>query len=117
MSTARDLADFLGSSNVVTDAHIVGMTSSKLSGNLPALNASALTNLDSADLTGTINTARLPATIQTTTVEITTVDLGDWTVTEAGGELKFSHSGTVKAKMDSSGNLTTVGNITAYGTM
>ena len=112
MSTARDLADFLGSSNVVTDTHIVGMTSSKLSGNLPALNASALTNLDSADLTGTIDTARLPATIETTTV-----DLGDWTITEAGGVLKFSCSGTVYAKLDSSGNLTTTGNITAYGTM
>lgn len=40
-----------------------------------------------------------------------------WTVTESGGVLYFAYSGTNKAKLDSSGNLTVIGNITAYGTM
>jgi hypothetical protein len=38
----------------VDDAHIVGLTSSKLSGNLPALNASSLTNIPAANITGTL---------------------------------------------------------------
>ena len=38
------------SSGTVADARISALTSSKLTGNLPALNASALTNLDARDL-------------------------------------------------------------------
>jgi hypothetical protein len=41
-------------SGAVDDAHIVGLTSSKLSGNLPALNASSLTNIPAANITGTL---------------------------------------------------------------
>ena len=43
--------------------------------------------------------------------------LTTWNVTESGGVLYFSVSGTNKAKLDASGNLTVVGNITAYGTV
>ena len=45
------------------------------------------------------------------------VDFGDWTVTESAGVLYFKHSGTNKMKLDSSGNLTVTGNVTAYGTV
>lgn len=51
------------------------------------------------------------------TANITTVDLGNWTVTESAGVLYFATSGTNKMKLDASGNLTVVGNITAYGTI
>ena len=37
----------------VDDSHIAALASSKLTGDLPALNASALTNLDAADVSGT----------------------------------------------------------------
>ncbi len=80
----------------VDDEHLAtGITASKLTGNLPAINGSALTNLTASNLTtgsypalngsaitslnasalasGTISTSRLPATI-----EITTVDWGAW---------------------------------------
>lgn len=40
-----------------------------------------------------------------------------WNVTESGGVLYFSVSGVNKAKLDSSGNLTVAGNVTAYGTV
>jgi hypothetical protein len=40
-----------------------------------------------------------------------------WTVTESGGVIYFAYGGTNKAKLDSSGNLTVVGNVTAYGTV
>jgi len=51
------------------------------------------------------------------TLNATTVDLGDWTVTESSGTLFFAYQGTNKMKVDSSGNLTCVGDVTAFGTM
>ena len=52
------------------------------------------------------------------TANITTVDLGNWTVTEDGsGNLLFATGGTNKMKLDASGNLTCVGDVTAFGTI
>lgn len=42
---------------------------------------------------------------------------GSWTVVESGGVLYFKYSGVNKAKLDSSGNLTVTGNVTAYGSV
>jgi len=50
-------------------------------------------------------------------VQATTVDLGNWTVTESSGVLYFATGGTNKMKLDASGNLTVVGDVTAYGTV
>jgi hypothetical protein len=50
-------------------------------------------------------------------VQATTVDLGNWTVTESAGVLYFATGGVNKMKLDASGNLTVVGNVTAYGTV
>ena len=49
------------------------------------------------------------------TLNATTVDLGEWTVTQSGTDLKFAYNGINRMKLDSSGNLTVEGNITAYG--
>ena len=51
------------------------------------------------------------------TASVTTVDLGNWTVTESAGVLYFATGGVNKMKIDASGNLTVVGNVTAYGTV
>tara|TARA_R110000823_G_scaffold53848_3_gene132378 strand:+ start:210 stop:3233 length:3024 start_codon:yes stop_codon:yes gene_type:complete len=51
------------------------------------------------------------------TLNATTVDLGDWTITESAGVLYFATGGTNKMKVDATGNLTVVGNVTAYGTV
>lgn len=40
-----------------------------------------------------------------------------WNFVETGGVLYFQVSGVSKAKLDASGNLTVIGNVTAYGTM
>lgn len=56
-------------------------------------------------------------TLTSTTANITTVDLGNWTITESAGVLYFASSGTNKMKLDASGNLTVTGNVTAYGTV
>ena len=42
-------------------------------------------------------------TVNTTTVSATTVNLGDWAITQSGDDLHFSHSGTVQFKMTSTG--------------
>ncbi len=52
-----------------------------------------------------------------TTLNATTVDLGNWTITESGGVLFFATGGTNKMKLDASGNLTCVGDVTAFGTV
>jgi hypothetical protein len=41
--------------------------------------------------------------------------LGGWAITPSGNTLYFSFSGTNVAKLDSSGNFTTIGNVTASG--
>jgi hypothetical protein len=45
------------------------------------------------------------------------LDKIDWTITESAGVLYFAASGTNKMKLDASGNLTVVGDITAFGTI
>lgn len=50
-------------------------------------------------------------------VQATTVDLGNWTVTESAGVLYFATGGTNKMKLDASGNLTCTGDVTAFGTV
>lgn len=42
---------------------------------------------------------------------------GGWSVTPSGSTLYFSYAGTNVASLDSSGNFTTIANITAYGTV
>jgi hypothetical protein len=44
-------------------------------------------------------------------------DFGNWTITETSGVLYFATGGVNKMKLDSSGNITVVGNVTAYGTV
>ena len=61
-------------------------------------------------------TATIP-TAAITTANVTTVDLGDWTVTQTGTNLVFSTGGVGKMKLDASGNLTVVGDITGFGTI
>ena len=51
------------------------------------------------------------------TVNATTVDLGDWTITESGGSLYFATGGVNKMKLDASGNLETAGDVTANATI
>lgn len=66
------------------------------------------TQLDSK--LGGSNTA---ATI--TTLTSTTIDLGDWTISQSGSSLKFSYNGTARFALSSSGALTVENNVTAYG--
>ena len=48
---------------------------------------------------------------------VSNLSLTNWEISESNGSLYFSTGGTNKAKLDTSGNFTVVGNITAYGSV
>ena len=60
------------------------------------------------------NTPPTPTYVLTAGSIVTT---GGWNVTPTGATLYFNYNGTNVAKLDSSGNLTTLANITAYGSI
>ena len=63
------------------------------------------------------NGSQVASISDTGVFNITTVDLGNWTITESSGVLYFATGGTNKMKLDASGNLTCVGDVTANGSM
>jgi|DEB0MinimDraft_6_1074348.scaffolds.fasta_scaffold11796_2 hypothetical protein len=65
-------------------------------------------------LTGS-NVAATVTTLTSTTVNATTIDLGDWTITQSGGDLKFAYQGTDRLKLASDGSLTAEGDIETSG--
>jgi hypothetical protein len=74
--------------------------------------------LEAGDTAATLAVTTLTATTANiTTANITTVDLGNWTIKETSGVLYFATGGVNKMKLDASGNLTVVGDITGYGTI
>ena len=64
------------------------------------------------------NVTGMTALTGTTVTASTTLAIGaDWTVVQTSTDLIFKHSGVSKMKLDSSGNITVVGDITAFGTI
>ena len=73
-------------------------------------------NANAVAITGGTITGVTASTV--TTENVTTLNIGaGWTVVQSGTDLVFKYSGVNKMKVDASGNLTVVGNITAYGTV
>ena len=65
------------------------------------------------DVAGQISTAVAGINVDADTITLNT----NWVVEGSGTDLLFKYSGVTKMKLDSSGNLTVVGNVTAYGTV
>jgi len=74
------------------------------------------TNIHAGNYTDT-NTTYDQAAINALGITATSVDLGNWTITESAGVAYFATGGTNKMKLDASGNLTVVGDVTAFGTI
>ena len=51
------------------------------------------------------------------TLGVTTIDFGDWTITESSGSLYFATSGTNKMKLTAAGNLEITGTLTPSATI
>jgi hypothetical protein len=92
---------------------------------LGALTASAaeLNKLDSCTTsTAELNhvtgvTSAIQTQLDNLLTNITTIDFGDWTITETSGVLYFATGGTNKMKLDASGNLTITGSLNSNGTI
>ena len=93
----------------------------RASGSSPAYEAAITAYKDAGVALSHNSVTRLSCTSTgvtiTSTLNVTTVDLGNWTITESAGVAYFATGGTNKMKLDASGNLTVVGNVTAYGTV
>lgn len=61
-----------------------------------------------------INSLTAPS-VNVTNCNATTVDLGDWTITESSGTLQFAYQGTVRMSLSSAGALIAEDDITAFG--
>lgn len=102
-------ASFNGTGNISITATVADDSHNHTIANVDGLQ----TEIDTkAELAGSGSQA-----FSASTLNATTVDLGNWTITESGGTLLFASNGTNKMKIDGSGNLTVVGNITAYGSV
>jgi hypothetical protein len=79
------------------------------------LNSSTFTPLDGAASNQVVNSK---AVIYGSggQVAATTVELGNWSISESGGSLRFSYNGSVRFSISSSGDLVASGNVTGYGT-
>lgn len=51
------------------------------------------------------------------TLDVGVLDLGNWTIDQVGTDLRFLYDGTAKFKLTSGGVMTTVGDITASGSI
>lgn len=96
ITSAKIAADAVGSSEIASGA--VGSTE---------LADGSVTPIKMGTGTFSINTSGFADSLSTTS----------WTVSETATELLFKFGGVNKAKLDSSGNLIVVGNVTAFGTI
>lgn len=76
-------------------------------------------NITTKNITvGSLNATNINASGQTINLGYTgSQGYVGWTIRESSGSLIFSYSGSDKMKIDSSGNLIVVGNVTGYGTI
>lgn len=115
-----------GSSKKVTGTQISSFVEGNLGlGNLATLDTVGTAQIAADAVTGAkiaddaVGADQIDSTASPTvaTLNATTVDLGDWTITETSGVLYFATGGVNKMKLDASGNLTVTGDVTAYGTV
>lgn len=104
-----------------TAATATNVAYSGLTGTVPTWNqsttgnAATATNVAYSGLTGTVPTWNQSTTGNAATA--TKLQSTNWSVEEVSAVLYFKYGGVSKFKIDSSGNLTVVGNVTAYGTV
>lgn len=113
--------DIVNATSYLVSTSIVPVTSggtgvATLTGLAYGNGTSAFTAATAAQVVSTISTTAVTnATNATNATNIT--NSGGWSVTPSGTTLYFNYNGTNVAKLDSSGNLTTKANITAYGSV
>lgn len=139
MSNYSKLTDFASKDSLPTGSAAKIVKGTEIDDEFQAIESAISTkaNIDSPALTGTPTAPTATAGTSTTQIATTAFAttaaanaVGDldltadeltlntnWTVTGSGTNLIFAYSGTNVAKLDSSGNLTVIGDVTAYGTV
>jgi hypothetical protein len=114
-STAAELNILDGVTSTAAELNILdGVTATTAELNyVGGVTSNVQTQIDSK-VSGS-NAAATITTLTSTTVNATTVDLGDWTITQSGSDLKFAYQGTDRLKLTSAGALTVEGDVTASG--
>ena len=100
-------ASFNGGSNVTITATIADDSHNHTISNIDGLQTEIDTKAELAGSSG--------QNFSAATLNASTVDLGDWTLTESAGTLYFASGGVNKMKLDASGNLTVTGNVNTNG--
>jgi hypothetical protein len=108
-SQASASGKYLKSDGTNTAWDQIDISTGDITGTLPVANGG--TGVTTS--TGTGNTVRSASPSLTGTIGLGS----NWSVTESGGVLYFAYGGTNKMKLDSSGNMTVTGNVTAYGSV
>lgn len=100
-------ANFNGSGDISITATVADDSHNHTIANVDGLQ----TEIDTkAELAGSSSQA-----FSASTMNATTLDLGDWTITQSGSDLKFAYQGTDRLKLTSAGALTVEGDVTASG--
>ena len=100
-------ASFNGTGNATITATIADDSHNHVISNIDGLQ----TEIDTkAELAGSSSQA-----FSASTMNATTIDLGDWTITQSGSDLKFAYQGTDRLKLTSAGALTVENDVTAFG--
>ncbi len=108
--------DTTGNAATATNVAYSGLTGTVPTWNQSTTgNAATATNVAYSGLTGTVPTWNQSTTGNAATA--TKLQSTNWSVEEVSAVLYFKYGGVSKFKIDSSGNLTVVGNVTAYGTV
>ena len=94
-----------------------GVTTSTGSGNnVLSTSPTLVTPALGTPSSGNLANCTFPALNQNTTGSAGSVATSNYSVVESGGKLYFKYGATNIASLDSSGNMTVLGNVTAYGT-
>jgi hypothetical protein len=110
-----------GATNVTANSYLLGnnatITNTMTAANVTATSLYATTSNATTFNGTTANVATVNATtVNATTANATTVTIGGFNITANGSALQFKYGSTVVMSMDTTGNLTSATNITAYGT-
>ena len=115
-----------GATNVIATSYLLGnnatVTNTMTAANVAATSLYATTsnattfNGTTANVTTFNGTTANVTTVNATTANATTVTIGGFNISANGTSLEFKYGATVVMSMDSTGNLTSAANITAFGT-
>jgi hypothetical protein len=113
-SQASASGKYLKSDGTNTSWDALDISTGDITGTLPVANGG--TGATTSTGTGAVVLAASP-TISSPTFSGTTTLGTNWSVVETAGVLFFKYGGVNKMKIDSSGNITVTGNVTAYGSV